>query len=128
MNSDYDGKKKIALLRSFSYAFSGVYYAFRQERNMKIHCLAAIVVIFLGFYLQLSAMEWGFILLAVGGMFSLEMVNTAIERTVDLITEEYHPLAKQAKDIAAGAVIVYAITSVIIGCIIFLPKIFKNVL
>ncbi|MBB6445988.1 undecaprenol kinase [Bacillus benzoevorans] len=95
---------------------------------MRIHCTAAGLVILFGLYFQLSASEWIFILLAIGGMFSLELVNTAIERTVDLVTEEFHPLAKQAKDIAAGAVLVYAILSVIIGCIIFLPKIVKNVL
>jgi undecaprenol kinase len=90
--------------------------------------MAAVLVILFAFYYHLSASEWIFILFAIGGMFSLELVNTAIERIVDLVTEEYHPLAKQAKDIAAGAVIVYAILSVIIGCIIFLPKIIKSVL
>jgi undecaprenol kinase len=124
MNSDCKGKKKNKLLHSFSLAFSGILYTIRHERNMKIHCTAAILVIMLSFYFQLSAVEWIFILLAIGGVFSFELINTAIERTVDLITEDFHPLAKQAKDIAAGAVLVYAILSVVIGCIIFLPKLF----
>jgi len=91
---------------------------------MKIHCVAAVLVITFSIYFQLSAVEWLFILFAVGGVFALELINTAIERTVDLCTKDFHLLAKQAKDIAAGAVLVYAILSVIIGCIIFLPKIF----
>ncbi len=124
MNSDYKGRRKTALLHSFSFAFSGILHTIRHERNMKIHCTAAVLVIVFSFFFQLSAVEWLFILLAVGGVFSLELMNTAIERTVDLCTEDFHPLAKQAKDIAAGAVFVYAILSLIIGCIIFLPKIF----
>lgn len=124
MNSDYKGRKKTSLFHSFSYAISGVIHTIRHERNMKIHCTAAVLVIAFSFFFRLSAVEWLFILFAVGGMFSLELINTAIERTVDLCTEDFHLLAKQAKDIAAGAVIVYAILSVIIGCIIFLPKIF----
>jgi undecaprenol kinase len=63
------------------------------------------------------------VLFAIGGMLSLELMNTAVERVVDLATKDYHPLAKQAKDIAAGAVFIYAALSVIIGAIIFLPKI-----
>lgn len=128
MSSGCKGKRKITLLRSFFLAFSGVFHSIRHERNMRIHCAAAILVILCGFYFHLSAIEWMFILFAIGGVMSLELMNTAIERTVDLVTKEYHPLAKKAKDIAAGAVIVYAILSVIIGCIIFLPKLFQNVM
>ncbi len=73
---------------------------------------------------HLSAIEWMFISFAICGVLALELVNTAIERVVDLVTKDIHPLAKQAKDVAAGAVLLYAILSVIIGCIIFLPKIF----
>jgi undecaprenol kinase len=69
--------------------------------------------------------EWLFVIFAIGGMFALELLNTAIERLVDLVTMEYHPLAKQAKDIAAGAVFLYAIFSVIVGFIIFIPRILK---
>jgi len=65
-----------------------------------------------------------FISFAICGVLALELVNTAVERVVDLVTKEFHPLAKQAKDIAAGAVLLYAILSVVIGCIIFLPKMF----
>jgi undecaprenol kinase len=81
------------------------------------------VVIF-GFIFAIDRVEWMFVLFAIGGMFSLELINTAIERTVDYISPQFHLLAKQAKDVAAGAVLIYACLSVIIGCIIFLPKIF----
>jgi undecaprenol kinase len=77
------------------------------------------------YYFSITKTEWLFILVAIGGMFALELVNTAIERLVDLVTAEYHPLAKQAKDLAAGAVLVYAILSVGIGMVIFLPYLLK---
>lgn len=90
---------------------------------MKIHLGISLIVILTGLWLSLSMLEWLFIFLAIGGMLSLEMINTALERAVDLVTDQYHPLAKDAKDIAAGAVLLYAIMSVIIGVIIFVPKI-----
>lgn len=111
------------VLRSFSYALQGIFHVLKQERNMKIHFVLSALVIFMGYIFSLTAIEWLFIIVAIAGVISLELVNTAVERVVDLVTKEYHPLAKQAKDIAAGAVFVYAIISVIIALIIFLPKI-----
>ena len=121
--SSGSGAKKHALLRSFGFAFSGIRTTIKGERNIKIHIGVSIIVICMGTWLSLSMVEWLFIVLAIGGMLSLEMLNSAIERVVDLVTADYHPLAKDAKDIAAGAVLLYAIMSVIIGLIIFLPKI-----
>ena len=92
---------------------------------MRFHFFSSIIVIIISFYFSITKTEWLFILVAIGGMFSLEIVNTAIERVVDLVTGEYHSLAKQAKDLAAGAVFVYAILSVIIGIVIFLPYILE---
>ena len=103
--------------------FSGIIQAVKSERNMKIHVVIALIVIGFGFYFSLSGIEWLFILLAISGTITLEMVNSSIERAVDLATDQIHPLAKEAKDFAAGAVLIYAIFSVIIGIIIFLPKI-----
>ncbi|WNS74338.1 diacylglycerol kinase family protein [Bacillus sp. DTU_2020_1000418_1_SI_GHA_SEK_038] len=114
--------KKNRLIYSFRYAISGINEAFKQERNLKIHLLVSIIVILMGLVLSISYIEWLFILLAIGGMLSLELLNSSIERVVDLVTEDYHPLAKAAKDIAAGAVLIFAVISVIIGLIIFLPK------
>lgn len=123
---DFQGKRKPhPMLGSFSYAVTGILTALLSERNMRIHLISSIVVILFSIYFSITRMEWIVILFAVGGMFSLELINTAIERVVDLITKEYHPLAKQAKDIAAGAVFLYAVLSVIVGSIIFIPYIFR---
>ncbi|MBA9025474.1 MULTISPECIES: diacylglycerol kinase family protein [Bacillaceae] len=116
-------KPKSPLNKSFGYAFSGIIQAIKSERNMKIHVVTALIVICFGFYFSLSGIEWLFILLAISGTITLEMVNSSIERAIDLATDQIHPLAKEAKDFAAGAVLIYAIFSVIIGIIIFLPKI-----
>ncbi|MBY0122329.1 diacylglycerol kinase family protein [Bacillus sp. S/N-304-OC-R1] len=115
--------KKNSLVHSFGYALSGFKQAFIQERNLKIHFAASFIVIIMGFLFSISYLEWLFIVLAIGGMLSLELINSSVERIVDLVTEDYHPLAKAAKDMAAGAVFLYAIMSVIIGLIVFLPKI-----
>ncbi|WP_409301747.1 diacylglycerol kinase family protein [Peribacillus sp. SCS-155] len=92
---------------------------------MKIHVFSAAAAALLGLYFHIAAMEWLFLLSAVAGMISLEMVNSALERAVDLATEDLHPLAKQAKDMAAGAVLIYAFYSVAVGLIIFLPRVFS---
>lgn len=108
---------------SFKFGFEGIVTAAAKERNVQIHIVISIFVIIAGFVFSISKYEWIAIILSIGGVFSMEMMNTAIERTVDMYTKEFHPLAKQAKDIAAGAVLVLAICSVIIGVVIFLPKI-----
>jgi undecaprenol kinase len=124
MNMDSrDKKKTIPMLKSFSYAVTGIVTAVKSERNMKVHLIASILVLGCSFFFSLSRIEWLFILFAIGGMLSLELLNTAVERVVDLITIEQHPLAKQAKDIAAGAVFIYAILSVFIGIMVFFPHI-----
>ncbi len=125
MNSDYKDKRLFnpaRLFRSFFYAWRGIRRAINSEQNLRIHVIAAFIVIILAVLFKLSVTEWLFILIAIGGMFSLELINSAIERVVDLNTDQYHPLAEQAKDMAAGAVMVYAFLSVVIGAVIFLPK------
>ncbi|WP_053367177.1 diacylglycerol kinase family protein [Bacillus sp. FJAT-27245] len=111
------------LLKSFGFAITGLLTAIQKERNMQIHIFAGVATICLSVFFSISKLEWLFILLAIAGMLSLELLNTAVERVVDLVTQEYHPVAKQAKDIAAAAVLVYACMSVLVGLIIFLPKI-----
>ncbi|XNN71257.1 diacylglycerol kinase family protein [Bacillus pumilus] len=121
-------KKRMPLarfFRSFYYAFRGIWRTFLNERNFRFHTVAAIIVVICGFWFHIEPFEWMIVLLLCGGMFALELVNTAIEHTVDLMTEERHPLAEKAKDAAAGAVCVYAAISVMIGLIIFLPKIMQ---
>lgn len=121
-------RKKDPLYKSFGYAFEGIFTGVKKERNMKIHCTAAVIVVILGFLLQLSAIEWCICLVLFGLVMALELVNTAVEAVVDLVTEERKPLAKIAKDTAAGAVLIAAIMAAVTGCIIFLPKIFKIIM
>jgi diacylglycerol kinase len=109
------------LLKRFSFAWEGIVFTFKNEKNMKIHGVAALFVCMTAWMLDLSKTEWLIILITIGVVFSLEMVNTAIERVVDLVAPEFHPLAKIAKDVAAGAVFVFVMISVIIGAIIFFP-------
>lgn len=116
-------RKKAPLYKSFSYAFAGIFTCIRKERNMKIHCVCMLLVIIAGLILHLSVTEWCICLILFGLILSLELINTAIESVVDLVTEERMPLAKLAKDTAAGAVLISAIMSAIIGCIIFIPKV-----
>ena len=117
--------KKGPLTRSFGYAFEGIWTGIRKERNMKIHCLAVIAVTAAGTFVGLSAAEWCICLLLFALVISLELVNTAVEAVVDLVTEEKKPLAKIAKDTAAGAVLFAAIISAIAGCIIFVPHLLE---
>ncbi|WP_053364137.1 diacylglycerol kinase family protein [Bacillus sp. FJAT-27251] len=121
-SSGRNGTGKPRLIRSFAYAFAGIRAGLKQERNLQIHLVISMAVILLGFFWRISAVEWLFICLSIGGMLASELMNSAIEKAVDLVTTEYHPLAKQAKDMAAGAVLLFAITSVIIGLVIFGPK------
>lgn len=111
------------LLKSFKYAFDGICTGIKEEQNMKIHITIMILVIIFGIMLKISKMEWIICIILFGLVISMELINTAIENTVDLITKEKNEQAKIAKDVAAGAVLVSAITSAIIGLIIFVPKI-----
>lgn len=107
--------------RSFKYAFKGLKQAM-AEQNFRFDLMMAFIVIVAGAFTRLTKIEWIVLLIVMALMLSLEMINTAIERVVDLASPEIHPLAKAAKDIAAGAVLVFAIASAIIGLLIFLPK------
>ena len=109
-------------IQSFGYASRGIRLVFSSEANMKIHILIAVVVVICGFFFNISISEWIYCLLCIGLVFSAEMINTAIENVVDLASPEHHELAGKAKDIAAGAVLICAIISVLIGLLIFVPK------
>lgn len=116
-----DKQKKNPLYRSFGYAFDGIFSGIRKERNMKIHCIAVIWVVIAGVIFKISRIEWCLCLILFGMILSLELVNTALEAVVDLVTEERKPLAKLAKDTAAGAVLIAAIMAALVGILIFLP-------
>lgn len=117
------GRKKNSLRKSFGYAFSGIWTGIRKERNMKIHCTALLLVVIAGMIVHLTVTEWYICIILCALVMALELVNTAVEAVVDLVTEEKKPLAKIAKDTAAGAVLIAAIASVIIGLLIFVPHI-----
>lgn len=115
-------KKSKSILHSFGYALQGLKSAFQTERNMKVHVIMMIIVILLGSLLKITCFEWMICILLFGGVIGAELINTAIEVTVDLAMPEQNEKAKLAKDIAAAGVLVLAIIAVIIGGIIFIPK------
>ena len=110
------------LFKSFTYAFDGLKYAFKYEHNILVHTLATILVVINGIFFKISITEWLALILIIGLVIATELINTSIEATIDLITKEVHPLAKIAKDTAAAAVLVFGLTAIVIGCIIFVPK------
>lgn len=113
---------KNPLYKSFGYASEGIFAGIRGERNMKIHCFAAVCVVVAGVLFHISVTEWCICLVLFGLILSLELVNTAIEAVVDLVTEDKKPLAKLAKDTAAGAVLIAAVMAAMAGLLIFVPK------
>jgi len=112
-----------ARLKSFVYAFRGLLVALKEEHNFRIHLVAAVLVIIAGFWLQISRTDWLWLTLAIGLVLVAEIFNTAIERLVDLKQPEQDPKAGKTKDLAAGAVLLAAITSAIIGGLVFWPYI-----
>ncbi len=117
-------KKRKKLRNSFKYAFEGIGEALKTEQNLKIHFFIMIAVITAGLVFKINAMEWIACIILFGLVISLELINTAIETTVDIAMPEKNEKAKLAKDVAAGAVLMSAIMAIVVGLIIFLPKIF----
>ncbi len=109
-------------ITSFSYAITGIRTAFATQPNVRIHLLIAIIVSAFGYFLGLSTEELIEIILLVGLVLVAEMINTAIEFACNAITTDIHPEIKKAKDVAAGSVLVVSILAIIIGLIIFMPK------
>lgn len=109
--------------KSFFHALDGIIYALKYEHNMIIILLATLVVISLGFMLKINEIEWLICILIISMITATELINTAIEAAIDLETLKTHPLAKIAKDCASGATLILVIASIIIGLIIFVPKI-----
>ncbi len=109
-------------LKSFYWAFKGIFDLFSHHPNAQIHLLITCITIPLCFYLQINIIEWCLIILSISIVIALEALNSAIEYLADKITLEYNPLIGKAKDIAAAAVLIGAIGAVIIGSLILLPK------
>jgi undecaprenol kinase/diacylglycerol kinase (ATP) len=114
-------------VKSFSYAFQGLKLIFKEELNARIHLVAKLGAIALSIILDISLQEWVAIIIAIGMVISAELLNTAIENLSDFSTTEHHELIKKTKDYAAAAVLVTAIMALVIGCIIFIPKIIEMV-
>ena len=111
--------------KSTLFALQGIKYFFILDRNAKIQIGMGVIVITLGITVSLPSFQWLFVLLCIGFVISLEMINSAIERYCDLVTTDFHPGIKIIKDVAAGAVLVASIMSLIIGLIIFIPALVK---
>ncbi len=110
------------LIHSFRYAFAGLWYALRTQRNLRIHLSAAVLVVLLGAMLGLSSVEWALLSLTIGAVIVSELFNTVIEALVNLVSPERHPWAKVAKDVAAAAVLCMAIMAVAVGLAVFAPR------
>src|SRR5262245_20124209 len=109
------------LIVSFGFAFAGLWYLLRTQRNAQIHLLVGACALALGAFLGLERWEWLALILTCALVLAAEGVNTAVEAVVDLAASDFHPLAKVAKDVAAGTVLLCAISAVIVGCVVFIP-------
>lgn len=110
-------------LKSVIYAWHGIKYCFKSEKNFQIQSVVSLITLSAGFLFKINTSEWIAVLICIALVQGLEMVNSAIEKLSNVVTESIHPIIKLVKDIAAGAVLFVSIISFIIGCIIFLPKI-----
>jgi diacylglycerol kinase len=125
MSAEPPRNHKGSLAQSFRHAFEGLSYVLRSERNARLHLLAALAIISLGLWLRLPPTEWALIIAAISLVFAGEMLNTVVELTVDLVMPDENPLAKHAKDVAAGAILVAAVTAVVIGLIVLGPRLWQ---
>ena len=117
------GKGLTRLINSFQFALKGIAALIKTQANARIHALATVVVLGSGFLFEVNATEWCLLIICIGGVWTAEGLNTAIEALTDLVSPNYHPLAGRAKDVAAGAVLISAIAAAMVAAIVFLPKI-----
>lgn len=116
--------REVKYSEKFLNAFRGLYVVSQTTRHLFIHLTVALVVIFFGIFFRVSGLEWIALIFAIGFVLVTETVNTAIEIDIDLTSPEYHPYARDTKDVAAAAVLLSVFTAIIVGLIVFLPKIF----
>ena len=109
-------------MKSFAVAGKGITTALKNELHLRVHLLAAVLVVLAGWLLHISSTEWMFLLMCMGGVITAELFNTAIEKLVDLVSPEYNTKAGFIKDVAAGAVLISAMIAALVGFIIFIPK------
>jgi diacylglycerol kinase len=117
----------LSRLRAFGHAFHGWGYVLRTQHNAWIHALATTLVVLLAAWLRLPARDWAVLLLTIGLVWMAEFINTALEAVVDLASPQHHPLAKVGKDVGAAAVLIAAVTSVVIGLLILGPPLWEKV-
>ncbi|RJX29601.1 MAG: diacylglycerol kinase family protein [Dethiobacter sp.] len=117
--------KHTKLIKSFRDAFRGIIYAFRSERNLHLHLIGTVVALAASFYLKVEKFELLFVVTAIFLVFITEMINTAVEATVDLKTKQFHPLARIAKNVAAGAVLCAALFALVVAYVVFADRL-KN--
>ncbi|MGL5715161.1 MAG: diacylglycerol kinase [Paraclostridium sp.] len=115
-------KTRQGIVKAFNAAIEGIIYTFKKERNMKIHYVVAVAVLISSLFIIDSKVEMILLLFTISLVIISEMFNTAIEKTVDMITDEFHPLAKIAKDVAAGGVLIASLNAVVVGYILFYDK------
>jgi diacylglycerol kinase (ATP) len=119
-------RRRFTMLKSFNHAFQGLVYAVRYERNMRIHIAVALLVLIVSLFLNVSRLELVVVVVAIAFVLAAEMVNSAIEAVVDIITDEFDPRAKVAKDVAAGAVLVAAINALVVAYLVFADKLARH--
>lgn len=115
-------RRAVSRVHAFGHAFEGLAYALRTQPNTRIHSAILFAVVLAGLWLGLGFTDWALIALAAGLVFTAELLNTGIEAVVDLASPELHPLAKAAKDVAAGAVLIAALTAVAVGLLVLGPR------
>jgi diacylglycerol kinase len=116
-----------SLVESFRFALSGLWYALHTQRNVRVHLTIAAAAVVLGLWLGLSPVQWAVIALTIGFVLVSEMLNTVAETLVDLLSPGYHPLAKIVKDVTAGAVLLTAVISVVVGLLVLGPPLWERV-
>lgn len=112
-------------IKSFKYAFAGLRTLFIEEHNARIHLVAAVIAIVLGFVLRISLNEWISLVVVMGLVFICELINTSLEAMADFASPEKHPQIKKVKDLAAASVLISALVALVVGIIIFCPKIIE---
>ncbi len=120
--------RKINRIQSFQYAFAGLWHTLKTQRNAQIHLAIGLVIVVVGLWLKLSVTQWAIIALTMGFVVATEMLNTVAESAMDYATTDFDPHVKIVKDVAAGAVLVAAITAVIVGILILGPALWQKLL
>jgi len=118
---------RFSLYQGFSCALAGIVNTLKSEATFKVHLVAALLVVAMGLFFRLTAIEWLWVALSITLVMAAELINTAIESLADLVSSEYHPLIKKTKDAAAGAVLITALFAIISGLVIFIPKLIEAI-